>query len=558
MTTRYTPDRQTIGNVLSMTNPPVLVPDWQRNFSWSTSEVETFWQDLTNFDHQYPDDNILDQEYFLGAIVIVYSNQTNLLLDGQQRLATSAILLSVIRDFLARFNQDAATRVSTRYLTDYDDALGDYTFKMTLNRYDREFFRREILETRDRNYEPPVPILESHRLIRRAREFFQTQFQIKYDELNNPEQSHRWALRILKVLTNHVSVVAIITQDEDNAANVFETLNDRGIGLSTPDLLRNLVLRRARENDRDTIADLWGEILEIEEDAKLQEFLRHHWLSHQGDVKARSLYREIKSNIEANDVDSLEFTRQLCDSSSLYRDIVSSQHEDEEIAALLSDINELGAKVLFPPLLSAFDMAVEEEIKPFIWSLLVTFIRHTVICLKENSHLENIMYSIAKEVRESPDLWKYIERMKDFAPDDETFTQSFKTVSINKRASVRYILRLLEQNIRTTEELDVAPPPRVHVEHIYPQTPEAGQKWEKHSEFLNRLGNLTLLSRRLNTAIRNSVFEQKKPYYEQSELLLTKNIAANFTEWKPECVMNRQEEIATYGSTIWKYLNKNT
>lgn len=86
MPTRYTPDRRTIGNILSMTNPPVVVPDWQRNFSWTTSEVETFWQDIMRFNNQYPDNNVDDQEYFLGAIVIVDTNIGHLLLDGQQRI----------------------------------------------------------------------------------------------------------------------------------------------------------------------------------------------------------------------------------------------------------------------------------------------------------------------------------------------------------------------------------------------------------------------------------------------------------------------------------------
>ena len=53
-----------------------------------------------------------------------------------------------------------------------------------------------------------------------------------------------------------MSVVAVVSGDEDNAATVFETLNDRGIGLSTPDLLRTLLIRRAQEADREEIVDL--------------------------------------------------------------------------------------------------------------------------------------------------------------------------------------------------------------------------------------------------------------------------------------------------------------
>ncbi len=359
---------------------------------------------------------------------------------------------------------------------------------------------------------------------------------------------------ILKLLTNHVSVVAVITEDEDNAANVFETLNDRGIGLSTPDLLRNLILRRSSDTDRDTVGDLWGEILEIEGDAKLQEFLRHYWLSHQGDVKARSLYREIKQYIQDGDIESLAFTRQLCDSSVVYRDIVSSHHEDREIASLLSDINDLGAKMLYPPILSAFEQDNEPGLRDFIWALLVTFVRHSLICQRENSRLENVAYSLARDIRKGDiDLAASTERLRVFTPDNDTFRQSFRTVSLPRRASARYVLRMLEMAMRTTEELDVAPPPRVHVEHIYPQTPQEGHRWDRHSEFLNRLGNLTLLSRRLNTTIRNSPFDIKRPYYERSELLITKALAASSGGWNEDLVIARQEQLATQAVTIWYF-----
>jgi uncharacterized protein with ParB-like and HNH nuclease domain len=176
MASKYSPEKKTLGNLLSLTNPPIVVPDWQRNYSWTTSEVETFWNDLVQFEAAYPGDTINAQEYFLGSVVIVDNAVSHLLLDGQQRLATSAVLLSVIRDYLKRSSRDAATRIQTRYLSDFDDAADRTTYKMTLNTYDRDFFKREVLESRDGDYAPPECSIESHRLVRQARAFFETQF----------------------------------------------------------------------------------------------------------------------------------------------------------------------------------------------------------------------------------------------------------------------------------------------------------------------------------------------------------------------------------------------
>jgi len=537
-----------------MTNPPVVVPDWQRDFSWTTSEVETFWQDLIRFNERYPGDNVNDQEYFLGAVVIVDTIQGHLLLDGQQRIAISAILISVIRDFLARYRLDAATRTSSRYLTDFDDALEDYTYKVTLNRFDRDFFRREILENRDAGYEPPIPSYESHNLIRKARNFFYSKFEDRYNQINNPQESHRWALRILKILTNHISAVAVISDDEDNASNVFETLNDRGIGLSTPDLLRNLILRRANTAHIDEILDLWGRVLEIEGRAKINDFFRHFWLSYEGDVKARSLYREIKAEITERETDSLEFSRCLCDSSGTYQDILSASYEgDERIAGYLESINALGAKVLYPPVLSLLETADDNDIiRTYLWAFIVTYVRHALICKKENNQIENIMFSVAKRIRTkiNEDLR---QELIAFAPNDDQFRDAFLSVSIPRQASARYVLRKIEQHLRTTEELDVATPSRVHVEHIYPRNPQPGSLLPQHAAIVNRLGNLTLLSARLNVTIKNSVYDEKKPYYENSELILTKRIPSIFDEWNVEAIDNRQSDLADNALEIWQY-----
>lgn len=63
---------------------------------------------------------------------------------------------------------------------------------------------------------------------------------------------------------------------------------------------------------------------------------------------------------------------------------------------------------------------------------------------------------------------------------------------------------------RTTEELSVNPPHKVHVEHIYAQKPDEKHRTENHAQIVNRLGKLTLLDRVLNMTIKNASFAKKK------------------------------------------------
>jgi uncharacterized protein with ParB-like and HNH nuclease domain len=551
MPSKYSPDKMTLGNLLSLTNPPILVPDWQRNYSWTTSETETFWNDLQAFQLKYAGDNINTEEYFLGSVVIVDSTVSHLLLDGQQRLATAAILLSVIRDYLKRSSRDASTRIQTRYLSDFDDAADRTTYKITLNTYDRDFFKREILESRDANYAPPEPAIESHRLIRQARTFFEAQFETSFAHQATPEDSHRWALRICTVLTNHMSVVAILSEDEDNAASVFETLNDRGIGLSAPDLLRNLLLRRAPEAERQEIIEIWGEILSMEGEPNLKTFLRHYWVSRYGDVKTQSLYREIKTRITTERVSSLDLSRSLQSAATIYESLLLARDDNPEIAGLLADVNALGASVLYPALLAAYQVD-QNQVVPILRALIVAYVRHTLIGKKENSRLEDTVFNLARDLRNDRNFRAAINTLRAFALSDADFRNTFATVSLNRMEAVRYILREVEHDLRKTQELNVAPPSRVHVEHIYPQNPPPERRSPQHANIVNRLGNLTLLDRRLNTAAKNAAFVDKIPYFEQSELLLNADIRRE-REWRIEEINLRQLALAERVPSIWAF-----
>ena len=384
-----------------------------------------------------------------------------------------------------------------------------------------------------------------------VRESFETHFRNKYQELNNPLESHSWALRILQVLVNHISVVAVISTDEDNASNVFETLNDRGIGLSTPDLLRNFLLRRAPDEEREEIVTLWGTIFDIDEEVKIDVFLRHYWLSRAGDVKTRSLYREVKSFIQTNNESSLLFTRNLTDNAEVYKNLLTAQVEDEMSSKYLKDIRELGANLLYPCLLSAITTYNTEEFSSACKNLIILFVRYSVIGRLENSPLETFCYNLARDIRKGLSLADLIARLNEKMPTNDQFRNQFLQTSVSRRDSVRYILREIELSKRRTRELEVAPPSRVQVEHIYPQTPLAADRWGNHNSLINRIGNLTLLDRRLNAAIKNGNFLAKRPSYQQSELILT-NELANHIEWTPATIDARQLEMADIALSIWK------
>jgi len=298
----------------------IKVPDFQRSYTWDPSLVETFWRDIKNFSLLYPENTFLKQEYFIGSVVMVdpSPNEPKKIIDGQQRLATIVILLSSIRDSFTDLGgkwRDTAIRLQQDYIAGMDDFRMAYVYHLTLNQYDRKFFRREIQELRDtKGYVEPFPEHASHKLIRKARNYFLGQLSKKKTEFGGDNVAFaKWLSRIMTIVTKHLSVVFVSSNDEDNASSVFETLNDRGIGLSAPDLLRSFLLSRAEAAQREEIVEHWRDILRIGGRADVENFLRHYWLSHEGDVKERSLYREIKARIIEGDIDSMTLSREIRD-----------------------------------------------------------------------------------------------------------------------------------------------------------------------------------------------------------------------------------------------------
>lgn len=550
MPNQYSSDKQTIGSLLSYSTPEIKVPDFQRDYTWDTSLLESFWEDLLMFSDKYPLSNLDKQEYFLGPMVFINEGSKRILLDGQQRLATCTILLSVIRDFLKKLgNSDAANSIQQKYISEHDFLKDVRSYSLTLNDYDRQFFVHYIQEMRDENYKEPKPKLASHSLIKKAREFFSQKIGTELNKIKQEKAKQKWLLRVAQVLTDHVSVVAVWSEDEDNASTVFETLNDRGIGLSSPDLLRNLLLKQARKSDREPIVKLWKSIFEMEGAVKIEDFLRHFWLSRYGDVKSRSLYREIKKTIKAEDLDSLSFTKELEREAKMYENIILATDTDPEVQELLEGISSLGAKALLPAVLSAFAVGNTNEKRSLLNKLTSLFVRHTVIGGLENTKIEDLAFKLARDLRKNKKFSRSGALIKQLMPKDSEFLTNFKNASIAKSPVARYILSELEQTFHGTDEFKLENSKKVNLEHIYPENPSFKQ-WEGHDLCVYKIGNLTLLSVPLNKDAKNSTFKTKKGSYSKSEIVITKKLA-ECKKWSPAEIAKRQSDFAKIALQIW-------
>lgn len=545
----YTPLKRAVHELLQTTNPAIIVPDWQRNYSWRQEHYATFWNDLVMFSDRSGED--IKDEYFFGSVVLVSGDENLLLLDGQQRLATSTILLSAIRNKLKTLDPDTSDYIQKTFLSFYDPMLKAVVHKLRLNVYDRTFFQRLVSDKRGEDYQPPEAEIASHHLISGALTFFESSIDDRVARLNDAD-ARAWIIRIMSVLGKHFTVIAAYSTNEDSAAEVFETLNDRGIGLSTPDLLRNLVIRRAVANQRDEIVKLWESVVSFQSDTDIKAFLRHFWISKHGDVKSQSLYREVKSTIIGDDISSIELSTELSDAAKLYRRLKDGNYDNDEIAERLETIRSLGAgaTILYPAMLSVFATLDDENILVALTALLNIFVRDGIIGSIENSVLENRFHRAARNLRASGDPAAFCAEIADGALHDDDVRNRFSRLALSQNGPRRYLLYSIEMAKRGTGELNVNPPSKVHVEHIYPQTPEAGAKWAQHDRVINRIGNLSLLDKRLNSAIKNGSFVAKKSSYAASEIIITKELS-DLDDWSEDRIAARQATFANFAPAIW-------
>lgn len=542
----YHASKRSTGDMLSMI-PPISVPEYQRNYSWTITEVETFWADLIRFNERYPSVKIAHQEYFLGSMVVVEEREGMVLLDGQQRLATVAILLSSIRDAVRPHHAVAAERLAQQYLKWVDPFDPDKSrYQITLNSLDRVFFEREILDTRDETWIQPEAGGISHQRIRRAREFFDGKLIQLFRGDREVAEACQESFRLGTVVTTHFTVVQVSSKDEDNAAEVFETLNDRGLSLSTADLLQNLLLRRTGCARRPEAKRRWSHMLNILAKTRTEEFLRHFWISREGDVKTKSLYRAIKDEVEACDIDGVTFAQLLETDATTYKEILRGTTPKPYLQKLERDLGLLGGRVLLPLALSA-RTRTDHDNHAVLKAAITLFVRHTLIGKRANSDLENSLFRAAKATRESVPVDEVLRILRALLPSDSDFKREFATASLSRAGQQKYVLSEIELFLRETGEFIVAP--SITVEHVYPRTP-VFPRWVEHDDIVNRIGNLTLLSRRLNSQARNAEFDRKKPSYITSTISITADIAGE-ESWNVGAISQRQDRMAEVAVSVW-------
>lgn len=538
----------TMQNLLLDKNRAYKVPIYQRPYVWNEEQWQELYDDLLGL----ADSDI----HFLGSIVVVTDQKTRAaveyfqIVDGQQRLATILVWLAALRDVLKEKGETELADYLTGFLfiTQYSDGEFTRISKLTLGEYDDPIFQ-DILEGR--------PLDQSDSLLSRCYSYYR-----KKTEGN-----------ILSGLLNKISIVHINVFSHLNAFRLFDTLNDRGLELSSVDLVKNFLLMKVsgeREIFEETVS-LWNEMFTRVRERDPVKFLRRYVLSRfKGKVPEARLYEKIMAALQHEGPAAVrDFTADLAKKAVIYDKVVRASFSSESVNRRLKNLQLVEvtpSHSLQLVVFSAFEDGghrISEEDVADILSYIETFHIRWGICGRFTGNLDQIYNTISLQLP-SHDPGQYREFIKDSLMEelnnngitDETFAQNFMTRTFKANESrTKYILMTLSTLMGGDEKpVDIS---AVTTEHIMPVI--LGGKWREeltksvgsreemlklHRENLGRIGNLTLITGDWNLGLSNRPFKEKKErkYYWDTELAIT-NALIGYEDWGFAQIDRRSREL---------------
>ncbi len=534
-----------------------LVPHYQRPYSWQEKQWATLWSDVLEL--------VADPEsqpHFLGSVVtsparsVPEGVEKRLLIDGQQRLTTLLVLLTLLRD---RSRDAGLTRLAARIqdLITNPHEDGNERFKLLPTQgedpgeSDRETFVR-LVES--------VPI-SSDTGIAAAYAFFDKK--LRRDDAPDLEV-------LFRTLTMRLTLVSIILGDHDNPHRIFESLNGKGRPLSQADLIRNYFFMRIHEREHErAYKDHWRPMQRRVGEEALTDFVRHYLMRSGQLVRETDVYAELKSRIDAErPFEPARHLKDLARFAEFYALLLRPEGMPVvRIQERLARLNRLEVTVAYPFLLSVLADRAEgrlsDEQTVAVLDAVEGYVIRRFVCGVPTHGLNKVFPPLhATALRAGGDFVGAVKATLAASPRnyprDAAFRERLKTARLygggERRDKTRLILDRLEAAHGHKEAVSGD---ALTMEHVMPQ--ELTDAWreqlgpdaeETHEDLLHTLGNLTLTS--YNPELGNSTFDEKKRVYAASHLELNRYFAG-CERWDADAIERRADALADAALTIWPY-----
>lgn len=531
------------------------IPDYQRPYRWGTDQALQLLDDLTDtLEREVP------EPYFLGSLVLVQQGERAYdVIDGQQRLTTLTILLSILRELT---DGEISTELG-HLVREPGSALAGIAARprLLLRSQDASFFRTyvqepgripELIELTDNAARP-----ESHQRIRdNARAL--------YERLLTWSDLRRQQLAMLT--TGRTFLVVVTTPNLDSAYRIFSVMNARGLDLSPADIFKSFVIGKITGSD---YSKRWEDAEESLGTDNFTDLFRDIRTIESGERARRELLKEFPEQVLTSYVDSgkaEEFVDELLLPYALAFERTMLQnfgpgHEWRPVNEWLKRLARIDNKDWRPTALWAIKNHPDDP------KFLADFLQR----------LERLAASsLLRGEYTTPRLGRYLELLRELkngagldAPSLELTHQEKEGARSAIKGEIyrmqiqraRYVLlrldELLAQNVGATYDHSV-----ISIEHVLPQSPATDSAWqqsftpEEREYWTHRLGNLLLLNHRKNSAAKNYDFDLKKRRYFRgssgSAVFALTTQVLGYETWTADVVSQRQDELTNTLIQEWE------
>jgi len=542
-----------------------IVPDYQREFVWTDKEVSKLLEDITN--------EIGNSQYFVGTVLVSPKQQKNHfdVIDGQQRLTTFFLILCALRLLFKGEEQEKSIDEIIR--TKYTTKQGDVKSSLKLTpRYENS---EEVIDALVKINDTPNK-LKGELTKRGIKQYGSLEnlvnaYAVVYNYLDNNFPKLDDLKKFWGYLSNSVVFIQIST-DVSSALKIFETINERGVGLNPMDLLKNLLFTHIEQEKFTELKNEWKKITKPLEENKEKplRFLRYFIMANykvkndrkDNTVREDEIYDWFtkKENAEQCNYKEkpFEFVRKVIDDVNMYIEFSNGKGNDGNNNIYMNNIRKLagGAFSLHYILLLA-SKSLPSNLFNYLLKQLESFMFYYIVTRTPTKILERSFSLWADELRDIVAIEEEYEQktaLNEFVKNRLLSSTKSKESEFENALSrynfyslqqyrTRYILAKLTQFVDMAYQGIKKPGSLesylgLEIEHILPNNPEDDlkKKFEgrneetnevmyDYEEYKNKLGNLTLLEKPINIVAGRQFFEKKKPHYKKSKNYLTSSIA---------------------------------
>lgn len=535
------------------------IPDYQRPYSWTENEALTLWDDLIEF---WKDTNgSVGKTYFAGSIVLVKKEGSPEVdvIDGQQRLTTLSMILSVLSYYSKKLENDI-------HICLWEEGIQHKNIagkaRLTLRKRDASFFEKYIAKGAINEFiHLDIKQLEddAQRLLLKNGLEIMRKAQLLFE--NDKDKADMF----ITTLFNRCFFVVVTTPDNESAFRVFSAMNNRGLSLMPSDIIKAHIIGAICEENRQYYTNKWEDIeVDLGRDA-FNALLSHIRMIYtksklQGTLVSefeRAVYKQSKKpeDIIENIIEPYAQTYRI-----IKNNIYSASEGAEEINEILSWLNRIDDSDWISSMMCALVKYGNDSYFINEFALGLERIASYFYLSSKTSNQRIERYAKVLTALQSDDKEKVKQTLELSQSDKDTFLDVLDSdVYLMPARKRTYLLLKLDRLI--SDRATSYQSRLFSIEHVLPQNPKPKSKWindwsDSEREFwIHKIANLIPLTRKKNSQAQNYDFiEKKENYFNEKNGITTYALATDILKensWTPETVANRQHRLLAILSRYW-------